>query len=77
MIVILEHFNFGPKGLKAFAFCPGFVVSNLRGSSEESRTGGDKAGDPKEPAHSMLDIIEGKRDADEGKFIHKDGFFPW
>ncbi|KAK5936661.1 hypothetical protein PMZ80_011126 [Knufia obscura] len=77
MIAIKEWQDFKSKGLKVFAFCPGFVVSNLRGTSEEARTGGGQAGDPAVSGQSLLDIIEGKRDAEDGKFVHKDGVYPW
>jgi len=39
MIALREHHEFAEKGLKVFAMCPGFVVSNLRGTSEELRSG--------------------------------------
>jgi NAD(P)-dependent dehydrogenase (short-subunit alcohol dehydrogenase family) len=63
--------------LKIFAFCPGLVVSNLRGTSEESRTMGGAAGDPDVSGRTLLSIVEGRRDADVGKFVHKDGLYPW
>lgn len=65
------------EGLKTFVMCPGFVVSNLRGKSEEARTGGGYAGDNRVSAQTLLSIIEGERDADVGKFVHKDGVYPW
>ncbi|KAK5098940.1 hypothetical protein LTR70_000941 [Exophiala xenobiotica] len=77
MVAIKEWKDFGSKGLKVFAFCPGFVISNIRGTSEDARTGGGKAGDPMVSGQSLLDIIEGRRDADDGKFVHKDGVYPW
>ena len=40
MLAVQEATEFGPEGLKVFAVCPGFVVSNLRGSSDEARRGG-------------------------------------
>ena len=39
MLAVQEATGFGPEGLKVFAVCPGFVVSNLRGSSDEARRG--------------------------------------
>ena len=44
MIALREHTEFAEKGLKVFAMSPGFVVSNLRGTSEELRSGWGKAG---------------------------------
>ncbi|KGO70253.1 Short-chain dehydrogenase/reductase SDR [Penicillium italicum] len=63
--------------LKVFAVCPGFVRSNLRGTSEEERSGWGNASDPSISGNTILNIIEGQRDADFGRFIHKDGSFPW
>ncbi|KAF2096614.1 short chain dehydrogenase/reductase [Rhizodiscina lignyota] len=77
MIMILEHKDTYDTQLKVFAVCPGFVVSNLRGTSEEARTGGGKAGDPMVSGQTILSIVEGKRDADVGKLVHKDGVYPW
>ncbi|TLS29873.1 hypothetical protein PpBr36_02766 [Pyricularia pennisetigena] len=63
---------------KVFLFCPGLVVSNLRGNSEEMRSMGGAAGDPAVSGQTLLTIIEGKRDADIGKgTIHKDGVYQW
>jgi hypothetical protein len=51
------------------------VRSNLRGTSEEARSGGSKADDPEDSARGILAIVEGKRDADAGRFVHKDGTY--
>jgi NAD(P)-dependent dehydrogenase (short-subunit alcohol dehydrogenase family) len=77
MLVVLEAGEYGPKGLKVFALSPGFVVSNLRGKSEEARTGWGKAGDPEVSGQIVLDIVQGRRDANVGSLIHKDGVYPW
>ena len=77
MLVVLEAAQYGPKGLKVFALSPGFVVSNLRGTSEEARTGWGKAGDPEVAGEIVLHILQGRRDADVGCLVHKDGVYPW
>jgi NAD(P)-dependent dehydrogenase (short-subunit alcohol dehydrogenase family) len=77
MIAIIEARDFGPKGLKVFPICPGFVVSNLRGDNDEARSGWGHAGDPADSGNLVLSIVEGKRDADVGKLVHKDGVYPW
>ncbi len=77
MVAVVEARDFGPKGLMVFAMCPGFVESNLRGSSQEARTGGGGAGDPLDSGKLVLSIIKGERDADVGKLVHKDGVYPW
>jgi NAD(P)-dependent dehydrogenase (short-subunit alcohol dehydrogenase family) len=60
-------------GVKVFAFCPGFTVSNL--SEMNKKENGAKS--TEESGKNLMDIIEGKRDADVGKFIHGDGVYPW
>ena len=77
MIAVLEAMEFGSKGLKVFAMCPGFVVSNLRGTDDEAKSGWGNAGDPLVSGKTVLSIIQGERDADAGKFVHKDGVYPW
>jgi hypothetical protein len=52
-------------------------VSNLRGESEEARNVGGAAGDPEVSGQTVLSVITGQRDADVGKFVHKDGIYPW
>lgn len=77
MHIIEENKELGEQGVKIFAVCPGFVVSNLRGKSEEQRSGWGRATDPLESGRLLLSIVEGKRDADVGKLVHKDGVHPW
>lgn len=36
-----------------------------------------KAGDPAVSGLIVLDIVQGKRDADVGRFVHKDGVYAW
>ena len=77
MLAVLEHGEWGPKGLKVFAMSPGFVRSNLRGTSEEERSGWGKAGDPEVSGELALSIVQGKRDADVGCLVHSDGVYIW
>lgn len=77
MLALQESIENEDKGLKVFAVCPGFVRSNLRGRSEMEISGGGRAGDPKVSGEIMLRIIKGERDVDAGKFIWKDGVYPW
>lgn len=77
MFMVLEHRDYGWKGLKVFGVCPGFVVSNIRGTSEEERNPGGQAGDPMVSGQTILSVIQGKRDAEVGKLIHKDGVYDW
>lgn len=77
MLAVLEHRDFAEQGLKVFAFSPGFMKSNIRGPSEEEKSGWGSAGDPEEAGEVVLGILEGKRDADVGKLVHKDGVYEW
>ncbi|KAK5331669.1 hypothetical protein LTR93_000674 [Exophiala xenobiotica] len=77
MLMIYEAKEMGKKGLKSFVVCPGLVRSNLRGKSEEAVNAGGAAGDPMVSGQTILGVVEGKRDADVGKFVHKDGVYPW
>ena len=77
MVALQESIEVSSTALKVFVMCPGFVVSNLRGTSEDARTGWGKAGDPEVSGKLVLSIVRGKRDADVGKFVHNDGVYPW
>jgi NAD(P)-dependent dehydrogenase (short-subunit alcohol dehydrogenase family) len=77
MATLQSHIQLSDKGFKVFAFCPGLVVSNLRGKTEEARGGWGMAGDPKLSGQGILNIIEGNRDDLVGKFVHKDGMYDW
>ncbi|KAJ9664413.1 hypothetical protein H2198_000342 [Neophaeococcomyces mojaviensis] len=65
------------QGVKTFAMCPGFVVSNLRGKDESARSGGGMAKDPRISGEVMLSIIDGRQDANVRKFVSTEGVYPW
>ena len=77
MLAVLESRDYGSQGLKVFVVSPGFVRSNLRGTSEEARSGWGKAGDPESSGETILSVIKGERDADVGCLVHKDGVYAW
>jgi NAD(P)-dependent dehydrogenase (short-subunit alcohol dehydrogenase family) len=77
IFTVMEKRNHSDKGVKAIGMCPGFVVSNLRGTSEEARNPGGAAGDPAESGKLVLDILSGARDDQLGNLVHKDGVYPW
>jgi NAD(P)-dependent dehydrogenase (short-subunit alcohol dehydrogenase family) len=77
-VMMVEHSKkLGPKGVKVFAVCPGFVCSNIRGKKQEQINGHGRAGNPLVSGQLVLDIIQGKRDHVVGRCIHKDGVYPW
>ncbi|KAF2103493.1 short chain dehydrogenase/reductase [Rhizodiscina lignyota] len=61
MLAVLEAKDCGRKGLKVCVASPGFVRSNLRGPSEEARSGWGKAGDPEVSGELILSIVGGQR----------------
>lgn len=77
MLAVQDAKLLGKQGVKVFAVCPGLVESGLRGEGEMARTAGGRAGSPEESGQTMLKIIEGARDEDVGKFVHKDGVYTW
>ena len=77
MLSLQDSKKLGKQGVKVFAVCPGLVESNLRGTSEQAITASGRAGDPQVSGQMILGIIEGKMDADVGKFVDKGGVVPW
>lgn len=67
------NFGEGGKGVKVFAYDPGFTVSNL----SEANTVENGARSAEVSVSSLMDVVEGKRDAEVGKFIHNSGEYPW
>lgn len=77
MLMVQDSKNLEEHGIKVFAVCPGLVESNLRGQGQQERSAGGKARSPEESGQTILRIIEGERETDVGKFVHKDGVYPW
>lgn len=65
--------RYEPFGIKVFTYCPGFTVSNL--GAHNTRENGAKP--VEEGAAPLVDILEGKRDDEAGKFLHNTGQYPW
>lgn len=65
-----------PDGVKVFAISPGFLATGLGGMGKDllKKMG---AGDPSVGGGFIKDVLQGKRDADAGKVIDKDGVQPW
>lgn len=51
MLAVVEAGEWGHEGLKMFVMSPGFVRLNLRGLSEEARSGWGKTGHPEVSGH--------------------------
>ncbi|KAL1858573.1 hypothetical protein Plec18170_002773 [Paecilomyces lecythidis] len=63
-------------GVKVFAVSPGFLATGLAGIGPETLK---KIGalDPSVGGTFVKDVVQGKRDADEGKAINVNGIQPW
>ena len=73
MITACQWVEYGPAGIKVFAFCPGFTVSNL--SPHNKAEFGAKPAD--QAVRPLVDVVEGKRDDEAGKFLNATGSYPW
>ncbi|KAI9736908.1 MAG: hypothetical protein M1818_005959 [Claussenomyces sp. TS43310] len=60
-------------GIKVFAYDPGFTQSNL-GPHNKAENGAKPASEAVMP---LIDVLEGRRDDDVGKFLHNIGVYPW
>ncbi|CAL5868884.1 uncharacterized protein PFLUO_LOCUS3111 [Penicillium psychrofluorescens] len=63
-------------GVKVFAVSPGFLATGLAGIGPETLK---KIGaiEPSAGGNFVKDVVQGKRDADEGKAINVNGIQPW
>ena len=65
--------------MKVFAYCPGYVLTDLAGQRERKAKEG-RAKSPDGSARGLLLIAEGKRDAENGLFLHDEKVgevYPW
>ena len=78
MLVACDAWEYAGK-MKAFAFCPGYVITDLAGEREAK----EKAGIAKSPegsARGLLAIAGGRRDEENGLFLHEEEvgeLYPW
>lgn len=72
MITACQWVEYGPN-IKVFAFCPGFTVSNL-GPMNKAQFGAKPTDEAVRP---LVDVVEGKRDDEAGKFLNATGLYPW
>ncbi|KAH7372049.1 short chain dehydrogenase [Cadophora sp. MPI-SDFR-AT-0126] len=78
MVVACDTWEYREKA-KVFAFCPGYVITDLAGQREAK----EKAGFAKSPegsARGLLAIAAGKRDEENGLFLHDEKIgqvYPW
>lgn len=73
MVTADQAVRYEPFGFKVFAFCPGFTASNF--SPHNTNENGAKP--VEEGVTPLVDILEGKRDDEAGKFLHNTGQYNW
>ena len=78
MLVACDAWQYEGK-MKVFAYCPGYVITDLAGQRAEK----EKAGYAKSPdgsARGLLNIADGTRDDENGMFLHDEevgSLFDW
>lgn len=60
-------------GAKVWAYCPGYVVTNLTGEEDRQNRINSGAESSETSAQGILEIVEGKRDGEVGKFLQRYG----
>ena len=73
MLSVCQVWEYGKLGIKTFMFCPGFTESELSPMAKIENGAKPVA----EGARPIVDIIEGKRDGEEGKFLIDGGVADW
>ncbi|KAF2025745.1 NAD(P)-binding protein [Setomelanomma holmii] len=77
MMTTYQYAQLRGDGFKIWAYCPGYVVSDLT-NDREAREQMQWCESSETSAQGILDIVHGERDADAGKFITKrGGIYPW
>ncbi|OAA34023.1 short-chain dehydrogenase [Beauveria brongniartii RCEF 3172] len=69
MLTACQHVALQEVGGTAWAFCPGYVITDLTGDRENRKAQGAESSETS--AQGILEIIEGKRGRDVGKFVAK------
>lgn len=78
MLTACQYYEFQKFGCKVWAFCPGFVITDLTGKEERQWRKDNGADSSETSAQGILEIVEGKRDAEVGTFIARYGQqYPW
>ncbi|KAG9230373.1 hypothetical protein BJ875DRAFT_499202 [Amylocarpus encephaloides] len=72
MITACAWAEYGPE-VKVFAYDPGFTQSGLSGMNTKEN-GARSVGESVGP---LVDVVEGKRDGEVGRFLHNTGEYPW
>ncbi|KAI8949628.1 hypothetical protein F4801DRAFT_552752 [Xylaria longipes] len=76
MLMLDWNHKLKEDGIKVFSVSPGFCATNLIGNGSDAMKAMG-AVHPSEGGQRILAVAEGKRDADSGKVLDKEGFLPW
>jgi NAD(P)-dependent dehydrogenase (short-subunit alcohol dehydrogenase family) len=77
MLTAYQYAHLKKDGFKIWAYCPGYVVTDLTGD-REAREAMQWVESSETSAQGILDIVHGERDGDVGKFItRRGGEYPW
>ncbi|KAF2266530.1 short chain dehydrogenase [Lojkania enalia] len=78
MMSTCQAFEFKEWGAKVWAYCPGYVVTDLTGKEDRENRIARGAESSETSAQGILEIIEGKRDGEVNKFVRRYGLqYPW
>ena len=64
-------------GGKVWTMCPGYLATKLTSEEDRKARIGMGLPGPEVGAGIILDIFEGRRDKDVGKFVWKNGVYGW
>lgn len=73
MLTACQYHDLKDYGVKVWSFCPGFVITDLAGPEYRQRRAAMGAESSETSAQAILDIVEGKRDAEAGTFVGRYG----
>ncbi|CCF41100.1 short-chain dehydrogenase [Colletotrichum higginsianum] len=69
MLEACQHVALEEVGGTVWAFCPGYVITDLTGDRENWKSQGAESSETS--AQGILEIVQGKRDGNVGKFVTK------
>ncbi len=73
MATACMHASYSSWGAKVWAFCPGYVVTNLTGEADRQNRIDKGAESSETSAAGIVEIVEGKRDGEVGMFLQRRG----
>lgn len=73
MITACQYVEYGELGIKVSLYDPGFTVSNLSDNNKAEKG----ARSAEKTVESLMEVVEGRRDAEAPAFLHNTGMYPW